>query len=67
MKINLVKIILLFVGILCCNTSFASNNPPPPIPPGPPGGPIDGSIVVLALFSVLLAFYKLYKFKKASR
>lgn len=67
MKINLVKIALLTFGILCCNTSFASNNPPPPIPPTPPGLPIDDGLIVLAFFSLLLAFYKINKNKKALR
>ena len=66
MKINLVKIALISVGLLCCNSSFASNNPPPPIPPPPPALPIDGGIIGLAFFSLLLAFYKIQKLKKAS-
>jgi len=51
---------------LCCNSSFASNNPPPPIPPPPPGLPIDGELIGLMFASVILGFYKIYKYKKAS-
>ena len=67
MKIEPFKIILLFAGFMCCNSSFASNNPPPPVPPEPPGSPIDGGLMVLAILSIALANYKIYKFKKASR
>ncbi len=66
MKINLFKIILFFIGLLCCNSAFASNNPPPPIPPPPPGLPIDGELVGLMFAAVILGFYKIYKYKKAS-
>jgi hypothetical protein len=66
MKINLDKIALILVGLFCCTSSFASNNPPPPIPPPPPGLPIDGGLLILAFFSLILAFCKIYKSKKAS-
>ena len=65
MKIDTIKIMLFFAGLLCCNSIFASNNPPPPIPPPPPGLPIDGGLLVLMLASVILGFYKIYKHKKS--
>ena len=61
------KIITLFVGLLCCNFTFAAPNPPEPIPPPPPGLPIDESVIVLVLASIIFGFYKIYLSKKASR
>jgi hypothetical protein len=67
MKINSIKIVFLFTGFLLCNSLFAANNPPPPLPPPPPSAPIDGAIWLLLLASLILGFYKIYLFKKASR
>ena len=67
MKIDPVKIILLSIGILFCNPLFASNNPPPPSPPPPPGLPIDGELLILTFSSLILGFYKIYKYKKTLR
>jgi hypothetical protein len=67
MKIESIKIVLFFAGLLFCNSSFASNNPPPPIPPPPPGLPINEQLLVLLFASLIFAFHKIYKFKKASR
>jgi hypothetical protein len=66
MKINPTRIVLFFIGVLCCNPAFASNNPPPPIPPPPPGLPIDEGVILLVFVSMILAFYKLYYTKKVS-
>jgi hypothetical protein len=48
---------------------IAAPNPPTPAPsaiPPPVGLPIDGGILVLALISIIFAFYKIYCIKKAS-
>lgn len=66
MKFDPTKIMVLFIGVLCCNTTFASNNPPPPIPPPPPGLPINEGLVLLIFTGIVLVFYKLYATKKAS-
>lgn len=43
----------------------ASNEPPPPPSPGPgpvpPGLPIDGGVIVLMLFGLATAFYKIHQ------
>ncbi|WNM19573.1 hypothetical protein [Flavobacterium capsici] len=62
--------ILLAMVLLLSNIGFAAPEPPPPsTPPPPPGLPIDGSIVVLVVVSILFGIYKVYKnqyIKKAS-
>jgi len=67
MKINSIKIGLLFTGLLICNSLFAANNPPPPLPPPPPPVPVDGAILALIVASLILGFYKIYHFKKVSK
>ena len=64
------KLILILIGLLSCDLSFAltkqrfaAPDPPPPIPP-PPGLPIDSGVMVLLVISLLFAFYKIYTYKK---
>ena len=57
----LIALLGYFTGMVSV-TSYASapainQTPPPPTPP-PPGLPIDGGIVLLLSFGLLLAFYK---------
>ena len=66
MRIVPSKIVLILVGFLCSNLTFAAPNPPSPIPPPPPGLPIDGSLVVLVIASLIFGLYKIYTIKKAS-
>jgi hypothetical protein len=66
MKIVPSKIVLLIVGFLCCNLTFASPEPPQPVPPVPPGLPIDNDLLVLVIASLILGFYKIYTHKKTS-
>jgi hypothetical protein len=70
MKIVPMRLLVIFIGMLCCNLSFATAkprlaapDPPPPIPP-PPGLPIDGGLLILVIVSLLFAFYKIYTYKK---
>lgn len=66
MRFELNKVILFTAGLLCCNSLFASNTPPPPLPPGPPGpSPIDSELFLLLFVSIILGFYKIYKHKKS--
>ncbi len=67
MKIVPNKIIVLIVGLLCTNFTFAAPDPPEPIPPPPPGLPVDGGLLILFFASIILALYKTYTMKKASR
>jgi hypothetical protein len=67
MKIVPNKIIVLIIGLLSVNFTFAAPDPPAPIPPPPPGLPIDGGLMVFFLVSLTFAFYKIYTIKKASR
>ena len=70
MKIALKRILLILVVIFSSVASYAApGGPPPPTPPPPPGFPLDGSVFLLAMFSVIYGLYKLYQFnnsKKAS-
>ena len=67
MKIVPNKIIVLIVGLLSVNFTFAAPDPPAPIPPPPPGLPVDGWLPALIIISLILGFYKIYSIKKASR
>jgi len=58
MRIKLV-IIAFFASSL---SVFAQQPPPPPTPP--PGFPIDGGLIVLMVFALLLGLYKINKYKK---
>ncbi len=61
MKIDLIKIFLLGIVFLNCNSSIASTNPPQPISPNPPPNlPLDGSIFILVIGAILIASYKAY-------
>ncbi|HPW97264.1 MAG TPA: hypothetical protein PK218_01740 [Flavobacterium sp.] len=63
-------IALILAMALPCGVVFGASNPPPPsTPPPPPGLPIDGSLYVLLVISVVFGIYKVYKhhnIKKAS-
>jgi hypothetical protein len=66
---NRIVIILAVVFLPVINV-FADHDPPPPSsPPPPPGLPLDGGLILLLLFALLLGFYKIsrYNTKKASR
>jgi hypothetical protein len=67
MKIVPNKITLIIIISASWNMISAAPNPPAPqaLPP-PVGLPIDGGILVLALISIIFAFYKIYNIKKAS-
>lgn len=53
-----VVVILPFVRV------FAAPNPPAPgLPPPPPGTPINDSIWILIILSIVLGFYNIRKFK----
>jgi len=67
MKIVPNKIIVLIVGLLSVNFTFAAPDPPAPVPPPPPGLPLDEGLIVLFFVSLIFAFYKTYRIKKASR
>jgi hypothetical protein len=61
---------ILVVFLLPVINVFAEPGPPPPsTPPPPPGLPLDGGLVLLMLFSLVLGFYKIHlsNIKKASR
>jgi hypothetical protein len=55
------KIFLFYLVLFSCNTSSASSNPPQPLGPLPPPPlPIDGSLLFLVAFAILIAIYKTY-------
>ena len=61
-------IIILVVFLLQGTAVFANPGPPPPsTPPPPPGLPLDGGILVLALFSICFGIYKLNKIKNIKK
>ena len=61
-------IIILAVFFLSVTSVFAAPGPPPPsTPPPPPGLPLDGGILVLALFSLCFGIYKLNKIKNIKK
>ena len=70
MRIALNRILFILVVLFSSvATNAAPGGPPPPTPPPPPGFPLDGSVFLLALLSVIYGLYKLYQFnnnKKAS-
>lgn len=70
MKIALNRILFILVLIFSgAVANAAPGGPPPPTPPPPPGFPLDGSVFLLALLSVIYGLYKLYQLnnnKKAS-
>jgi uncharacterized RDD family membrane protein YckC len=66
------SIFCFVVFLLPCFCVFAAPNPPAPgLPPPPPGTPIDGSIWILTISSILFGYYKFKKNinsnKKASK
>jgi len=66
MKISPNKILFIIGGFLCCNPTIAAPNPPEPVPPPPPGLSVDGWLVYMVVFSIIIGFYKIYSTKKAS-
>ncbi len=70
MKIALNRILFIMVVLFSSVVSYAApGGPPPPTPPPPPGFPLDGSVLLLVLLSIIYGLYKLYQFnsnKKAS-
>jgi hypothetical protein len=55
-------LILMFSTVQCF---AAPTDPPPPTPPPPPGVPIDSGVILLIVFAIVLAFYKIQKIKKS--
>ncbi len=70
MKVVPNKILVIIVGLLASNLTFAAPNPPEPVPPDnvppPPGLDINANLVVLFIVVTIYAFYKLRNIKKAS-
>ena len=66
MKLILKSFFTIIALILVSATSFADGgpNPPPPKTPTPPGEPIDGNIIILLFFALVLGYYKIHQFKK---
>jgi hypothetical protein len=62
MRIALNRILFTLVVLFSGVVSYAApGGPPPPTPPPPPGFPLDGSVFLLALLSVIYGIYKLYQ------
>ncbi|MGV9002644.1 PID-CTERM protein-sorting domain-containing protein [Flavobacterium sp.] len=71
MRIVTNRLIALILALaLPSGVVFGASDPPPPsTPPPPPGLPIDGSLYVLLVISLIFGIYKVYKYhsiKKAS-
>ena len=66
MKVVPNKILVIIVGLLASNLTFAAPNPPEPVPPPPPGLSIDDKLSVMVVLLIIYAFYKLRNIKKAS-
>lgn len=71
MRIVMNRLLILILALaLPSSAVFGATDPPPPsTPPPPPGLPIDGSLYVLLVISLVFGIYKVYKYhniKKAS-
>jgi hypothetical protein len=64
-KLKLASILFLLVSFVCA--AQETGDPPPPMPPPPPGLPIDGGLLVLLVFGVLLGAYYRTMFSQSNK
>lgn len=64
MRPQIVKIVVVIVGLFVCTISWGKQLPPPPQRTPPPGLPIDGGLFYLFLLGVLLGMVFLLRKKR---